>query len=76
MRLHHPPKERTDTTYSNDRSPPVLPLLFYHLVGYRTGDEECAVEVDGLGFEEERVGHVEEGVEGADAGVGDEDVDA
>jgi hypothetical protein len=74
MRLSRSTHQRRDTRDRDDASAPRF--LGCHLVCAATCDVETAVEVYGLDFFPERVGHVEECVEGADAGVAYEDVDS
>jgi hypothetical protein len=69
-------KESRDTRDGDDCTSTMLAFLLSHLVRDSSGDEEGAVEVDLLRFEEQLVGHIQKGMEWADAGVGDKDVDS
>ena len=62
--------QRDDTT-----SLAVYELLLDHLLGDGLGQEESAVQVHRLGFQVQLGGQGEEGVEGADPGVGYKGVD-
>lgn len=74
MRLSGTTHQRGYTRDRDDTSPSWF--LLGHLVGDGARNVEASVQVDVLYFFPELVGHVEECVEGADAGVGDEDVDS
>lgn len=74
MRLLPPAHERGDRADGDDGPSPRG--LGCHLVGDGLYREEGAVQVDVLHAAPEGVGQVEEGVERAYPGVGDEDVDS
>lgn len=63
-----------DTADRDDGS--ALRCLAGHLVCDRLSDEEGAVQVDVLDAPPEVVREVQEGMEGADTGVRDQDIDA
>jgi hypothetical protein len=74
MRLACTTHQGRDTGDRDDT--PTTGFLRGHLVCNGTGDVETSIHVDVLHFFPERVGHVEERVERADTGVGDENVDS
>ncbi len=64
--------QRRDRADGNDVAPfPVDGFLRRHLVGDRLNEEESAVQVDILDSTPKVSGEGEEGMKGADSGVGD-----
>jgi hypothetical protein len=75
MGLLYPTKERRDTGDGDDCASTMLPLLLCHLISHCSSYEERPVEVDLLCLEEQLVWHIQERVEWANAGVGNQDID-